>query len=68
LKAGVSGSRVGFGSEPTTVTGAGLTTPSDPQPARSAQLAIATGTRRRTGRDFIGPEYHLNHEAQVVRT
>src|SRR2546427_3845719 len=68
LNAGVSGSRVAFGSVPMTVTGVGLVTPSEPQPARTtaARHENEIRTSLRTGRDFTWHEYHRKHEAQVV--
>src|SRR6185369_4022563 len=69
LNAAVAGSCVGFGREPTTVTGAGLVTPFEPQPASTTAAAHehTMRTTLRTRRDFTLREYHRKHEAQVLR-
>src|SRR5207302_244996 len=68
LNAGVGGAAAAWGSEPTTVTGAGLTTPAAPQPAAKINTAHENAMRvpRRTKRDSTFRHYHLSHEAEVV--
>ena len=63
LEAGVSGSTAALWHRADDGLRAELTTPSEPQPARSAQAAIATRTSRRTG-VTLPVDYHLTHEAK----
>src|SRR5438067_3568316 len=68
--AGVTGAVGAAARVPTTVAGAGLTTPSAPHAAAKSTTANEEAIRiaRRTVRDSTWPHYHVSHEAEVVRT